>query len=371
MNSQARPGIRKARETLTARRRVEKALAFEKADRVPIDYAANPAIHRRLMEALGLSDEEALLRHLGVDFRSVNARYTGPALFAQRPGKRVDPEYGFVSRWVENPFGGYEDYCDFPLQDAREEALENWPMPSPDHYDYEQAAGKAAGMNDLALCVGHPGYPDVINSLSRVMGMEDCLVNLQTRDPATLRFIDRKAGFELAVLDRLITAQKRAGSPPLLLVLGEDLGTQRAPMVSHALFCDVLKPVMARFVDLAKHHGLKVMVHSCGASSWAFEDFIGLGVHAVDTLQPETLDMAPELLAARFGGRLCFHGCISTAALARQSAGEVEAACRDALRVMMPTKGYCFAPTHLIQDNTPVGNILAMYQTAHNEGVYT
>ena len=29
------------------------------------------------------------------------------------------------------------------------------------------------------------------------------------------------------------------------------------------------------------------MIHTCGSSSWAYEDFIEMGIDAVDTLQPE------------------------------------------------------------------------------------
>lgn len=38
--------------------------------------------------------------------------------------------------------------------------------------------------------------------------------------------------------------------------------------------------------------------------------------------------------------------------------------------VMMPGGGYCFAPTHALQDNSPTENVLAMYDTAHEAGVY-
>jgi len=55
------------------------------------------------------------------------------------------------------------------------------------------------------------------------------------------------------------------------------------------------------------------MIHTCGSSSWAYEDFIEMGITVVDTLQPEAKDMAPEYLKKTFGGRLAFHGCISTA----------------------------------------------------------
>lgn len=95
------------------------------------------------------------------------------------------------------------------------------------------------------------------------------------------------------------------------------------------------------------------------------------GVRGVDTLQPEAVNMSPRYLAEHFGGRLNFRGCISTAGpLAYGTPEEVDAVCKDTLEVMMPVRGYHFAPTHQIQDNTPVENLIAMYNAAHKYGRY-
>jgi uroporphyrinogen-III decarboxylase len=37
---------------------------------------------------------------------------------------------------------------------------------------------------------------------------------------------------------------------------------------------------------------------------------------------------------------------------------------------MMAVRGYHFAPTHAIQDNSPTENVLAMYRAAHKYGQY-
>ena len=101
-----------------------------------------------------------------------------------------------------------------------------------------------------------------------------------------------------------------------------------------------------------------------GAAAPAGSDF-------VDTLQPEAVNMSPRYLAEHFGGRLNFRGCISTAGpLAYGTPEEVDAVCKDTLEVMMPVRGYHFAPTHQIQDNTPVENLIAMYNAAHKYGRY-
>ena len=113
------------------------------------------------------------------------------------------------------------------------------------------------------------------------------------------------------------------------------------------------------------------MVHTCGSSSWAYEDFIDMGVKVVDTLQPEAVNMSPSYLKEHFGGRLAFHGCISTAGpMANGTVEQVVADCKQVLETMMPGGGYCFAPTHCIQDNSPTENVLAAYQTAYELGRY-
>ncbi len=183
-----------------------------------------------------------------------------------------------------------------------------------------------------------------------------------------MRFMRRRADFQLKMMER--TLDKCKGLLDFVW-LGEDLGTQIAPMISPELYRETIKPIHKQFVDLASSYGLPVIIHSCGSSSWFYEDFIEMGVRGVDTLQPEAVNMSPAYLAEKFGGRLCFRGCISTAGpLAFGSAADTEQVCRDTLDIMMKVRGYHFAPTHAIQDNTPTENVIAMYQTAHDYGRY-
>ena len=365
--------INKSESTMTSKERVNLALRFEKSDRVPIDYLYNKVINEKLKVSLGLTTDapqDDLLELLGVDYRGIGVPYIGKPLFPEREGMHVDPQYGFYSRWIENQFGGYYDFCYFPLKDAEPENIFAFPTPDPDDYDYSVVPGLVKRYKDKAIYVGHAGFFDIINSIGRVMGMEDTLVNIMIDDEATMDLVDRKIGFELGVLERTLEEIKKAGGEADFLWIGEDLGTQIAPMINPELFKRTFKPRMKKFVDLANSFGIPTMVHTCGSSSWAYEDFIEIGIRAVDTLQPEAANMSPEYLKEHFGGRLAMHGCISTAALATMSAEETEEYCKHTLEVLMPVGGYQFAPTHQIQDNTPVENIIAMYNSAHKYGVY-
>ena len=356
---------------MTSKERVLTVFANQEPDRVPIDYLANAEIDKRLKHHFGLrtGDAEGLRQALGVDFRSIQAPYHGPKLHEDLPerGVKVD-NWGVHRRWIEHTSGGYWDYCDFPLVDADEETVANWPMPSPDDYDYSDIGRLCSEHKDFACFIGDPGFGDVINSNGMLQGMEQALIDLFTEEPAGLLLAERRTDINLEVMRRCLEAAPKGID---FLWLGEDLGTQIAPIISLDLYRKTIRPLHQKFVDLAKSFDIPVMIHTCGSSSWAYEDFIEMGVSAVDTLQPEVVDMSPEYLKKTFGGRLAFHGCISTAGpVSNGTVDETVEYCRRTLEIMMPGGGYCFSPTHCLQDNSPTENVLAMYEIAREVGKY-
>ena len=356
-------------KTLTSRERVVRTLAHEPVDRVPINYSSNPGVDRRVKEHFGLDrkDSEGLRLKLGVDFRGVGAPYVGPKLHEEPPDRHVDM-WGIHTRWVEHESGGYWDFCDFPLRDADEETVANWPMPSPDDFDYSGIPDQCKQYDDYCLCAGGAGTGDIINSTGMVRSMDQVLVDLMTDEPAGLLYIDRKMEIMLEVHRRVLEAAKGRVD---IMWMGEDLGTQHTPLISLDLYRRQLRPRHQRYVDLAKEFDLPVIIHTCGSSSWVYEDFIEMGINGVDTLQPEAHNMSPRYLKDHFGGRLAFHGCISTAGpVAYGTVDEVVADVKQTLEIMMPGGGYCFSPTHQLQDNSPTENVVAMYEAAHKYGRY-
>lgn len=361
--------INKSPAAMTSKERVLCTFDFEKTDRVPLDYSSNPIIHKRLAAKLCLPpDGKEFLDALGVDFKGFWPEYYGPALFPDLPGRKTDFVYGFYTKWIEHQTGGYWDFCDFPLKDAPDEIIASFPVPSPDDFDYDPVIDSMSEYGDHAVYIGGPGIADVINSTGRVMGMEQILINLAVSDKATLEYIDRKCAMEIGIIERLLS---RASDRIDFFWMGEDLGTQNAPMISLDLYRKALRPIHERYMDIANAYELPVMMHSCGSSSWVFEDYIEMGIKCVDTLQPEALNMSPAFLTSHYSGRLAFHGGISTAgALAFGSVDDVMEDVRATLAAFMKDGGYMLAPTHFIQDNTPVENIIAMYQAAHKYGGY-
>jgi len=356
---------------MDSRERVLTAFARSQPDRVPIGFAGvNEKIKERLTDYFKLNpdDMEGLLRNLGVDLRGVFPVYNGIRLHKEVPGRQVDPEYGIRTRWVEHHDGGYWDYCDFPLRDADEQRVAEWPMPSPDNYDYDIVVENCKRHSPHAVYLGGAGLACIMNTAGFFRGMEQVFVDLATDDPAGLLLIDRFMSIQYEVTRRAL--EKAYGMIDFLWI-GEDLGSQNSPLIGTHIFKKHIKPRHKKFIELAKSCNLPVMMHTCGSSSWAYEDYIEMGVNVMDTLQPEAKDMSPSYLKKRFGDRLAFHGCISTAGpLAYGTEQDVIDNLRSTLEIMMPGGGYCMAPTHSIQDNTPVENVITLYHAARRYGRY-
>jgi uroporphyrinogen decarboxylase len=356
------------RQTMTSKERVQAFFRGEKTDRVPINMAWNPLIRQRVMDYFEAENHRELQQALGVDFAGVWAPYKGPVLFEPVPDRKVCPLTGERTRWVEHGSGGYWDFCDFPLEHATVDEVAAWPFADPDDFDYSPIEAQADEYPEMAFHCGHPGMACIINTCGFLRSMEQVFVDLITDDEAGLLLMDKLMAMQYGQVKRTLEAGKGKID---FMWMGEDLGTQIAPLISMDLFRKHIRPRQQPFFDLAKEHGIPTLLHTCGSSSWAYEDYIEMGLTGVDTLQPEAANMSPEYLKETFGGRLVFHGCISsTGPLTFGTPDEVEADCRKTLETMMAGGGYAFSPTHCLQDNTPTENAIRMYETVHQHGWY-
>lgn len=356
---------------MKSKERVLETINYGKPDRVPINFVgANEAIDKMLrLHFNGSADNfEPVLQGLKVDFRTIELPYTGPKIHSDVEGYVVNQLWGLRMKWIENQSGGYWDYCNFPLKDAQPEQIKGWNMPNPDDFDYSAIALQCQKYKDYAIVYGSPGMVDIINNTGMLFGMEQTLIDLISENSITLEFLERKNKIECAILDRVLNASKGGID---IVWMGEDLGTQLGPMISLDIFRKHIRPEHQKIVDIANHYQVKTMFHSCGSNSWAFDDLIEMGIDIVDTLQPEAENMNPQYLKKKFGKKLCYNGCISTAGpIAYGTVAETVEYVKSTLDIMKQGGGYIFAPTHMLQDNSPVSNVIAAYIAAVEYGGY-
>ena len=104
------------------------------------------------------------------------------------------------------------------------------------------------------------------------------------------------------------------------------------------------------------------MYHSDGAVFDLIPDLLDMGVSLLNPIQPDAKGMEPELLKDSFGEQLAFHGGVDIARLLPSGEpAQVQAKVRHLVQTLGEGGGYILAGSHHIQANTPVENILAMY----------
>jgi uroporphyrinogen decarboxylase len=107
------------------------------------------------------------------------------------------------------------------------------------------------------------------------------------------------------------------------------------------------------------------MYHSCGSVRPFISGLIDIGVDVLDVLQFSAGGMDPRDIKDTFGGRLGFHGGMDVqTTLPRGTTEEVRRITRERIDVLGAGGGYILSPTHNVQPDTPVENIVAMYQEA-------
>jgi uroporphyrinogen decarboxylase len=152
---------------------------------------------------------------------------------------------------------------------------------------------------------------------------------------------------------------------------GGDYGSQDGLTISIDMFRRFFKPLYEKFYrEVRKHYDVEIFFHSCGAISELVPELIEVGVTILDPIQATARGMEFEGLKSRFGGAITFHGGISIQdVLPHGTEEEVRAAVRHAIAVLGKGGGYILAPTHALQTDTPVENIVAMYEEAQGRTI--
>lgn len=365
---------------ISPKQRVKMAAAHVEPDRPPIQVYLTPEVRAALEEHFG---DQPIEEALEVDFRFVapvriaasdgllkappgdpttRAKYDGPAGAAGQA--EVYDEWGVGYARVRNDAGGeYLEAVDLALARLTTmDQVRDYPWPSPDDYDYSTIPEQIDRVKEYAVCIGGAGQPDIINSVGRGRGMEQVLVDIASQDEVGIAIIDKRVDFYYEMSRRCLEAgQGRID----ILCVGEDLGNQNGPTMSPACFDSFFRPRLEKFFKLAHDYGALVMMHSCGSTRQLQPRLIDMGLDILDAVQPEPVGMDPVELKREFGDRLTYCGMISTQrTLPRGTVEECRAEARHRIDVIGRGGGYIFAPAHCIQPDTPIENVLAIYEEA-------
>lgn len=340
---------------MNSRERVLAALLHQTPDRTPCDFWAEPPALQRLLAHTGDAGLDPLLDRLGVDVRALDV----PAPPDQEVGGGVWQNY-WGERFMYRPtsWGPLREDVKGALAAATcFSELEQFAWPHPDCLDRAQLARQCRRHEGRAL---RYGFADVWQRPALVRGWEEFFLDMAER-PEWVHFLCRK--FTDFYLEDYTRAAELTGGRIDLYLLISDLGTQRGPLISPAMFQTFVAPYLKEMIDRIHHLGGRVLYHSCGDIRRFIPDLIRLGVDVLDPIQPTGPGMRPEALQAAFGGQLSFHGGLDMQRLLPHGRpDEVAAEARRYCEVLGRNGGYILGPAHLFQPDVPPENVLAVYE---------
>lgn len=346
---------------LTSRERVLSAFEHVEPDRVPAWCGSSPEFWDKARRYLGL-DDEGLRVWIGDDFRRVYAAYAGPEA-ALSPGAICRTPFG-----VDRHGLGYGMPMSSPLANATVEQVHDYAWPDPDWFDPSKIVEETAGYEQQYAILGgdwSPFWHDVCD----LLGMDNLMVKMYEDPELVDAVFERVAGFYLDVNARIFDAAADAID---ILFIGNDFGSQNGPLVSEELFRRYILPHLKRFVDLGHAYDKFVLLHCCGGFAELLPSMIEVGLDGVHAVQPSCRGMDLKTLKTEYGHRILFNGAIDSHHVLIQGTPEsVRQNTRDVLEIMMPGGGFVAGASHdCILEETPVENVLAMFEAIRHYGKY-
>ncbi len=349
---------------LLPRERVRMAIEHQQPDRPPIQFYAMSEVKTMLVDRFKGQNPEKVFQ---VDFRTV-----GPTSLRQLtkpiPGSGID-EYdiwgtGYRKSFCHSDVTGlkgtyletvYLPFANFQTMD--DVAAYRWPMV--DDFDFSTMPSEIESNRDFAIILTNPS--DIINGVgTRGLGLAQLLEDLALDDEVGISLIEGRFDFCLRHLRRgLEVGQGKID----IVYFADDFGTQEGLLISPEMFDTFFRSKYEELFDLAHSYGARAWLHSCGSTYALHSRFIEMGLDVLDSVQTKAANMDPELLKSEFGDKLTYCGMIDTQGVLRfGTVEECRRLARHRIEVVGKEGGYIFAPSHEIQIDCPLENILAIYE---------
>jgi uroporphyrinogen-III decarboxylase len=308
------------------------------------------------------TDEEGLLQRFGDDFRRVYV--------ACRPAEVKLPE-GVTCRTV---FGidrrgiGYGQPLSHPLAHATLRQVHDYPWPNPACVDVSDLRRTAAQWHDRYAVLGgawSPFWHDAID----LLGMENLYTKMYEEPDLVDALMAHLVDFYLEASRRIFD---ETGDLIDIFFIGNDFGSQTGPLLGPKLFARFILPHLTRLIDLGHQYRMKVQLHCCGGYEPLIPLLIEARLDALHAVQPCCTGMDLSELKRRYGSKMVFNGAIdSHHVLIKGTPDSVQRETRRVLEIMMPGGGYVAGASHdSILEETPVENVLAMFDAVRECGVY-
>ncbi|WMJ22814.1 uroporphyrinogen decarboxylase family protein [Paludicola sp. MB14-C6] len=192
-------------------------------------------------------------------------------------------------------------------------------------------------------------------------GMENLMMDMMSDDEMATVLLDKVTD------NAILRAEGYAKAGADIIFLGDDIGMQHSILMSKTLYSDWLKPRLKKVIDSAKaiNNDIIFFYHSCGYVEPFIPDLIDVGIDVLNPVQPECMDFAK--IHAIYGNAISFHGTIGTqTTMPFGTPDEVRREVFKNLDIAGEKGGLMVAPTHLLEPEVPVENLVAYIKACND-----
>jgi uroporphyrinogen decarboxylase len=362
-----------------SRERVLNATNHREPDQVPCDYWGTPEMDEILRGHFGASSLDEVREKLKVDMRYIYAsgiiyeerkglygptpRYTGPDRPVSDDGTFEDL-WGVTRKFAKVGSGNiYREVIKNPLRDFTTieeiETFDKWPCA--EDFDYSGLREECEKRKDYCLILGGmPGCATVFIQCWYLRGLDQILMDLILSPRLAHSIIEKITEFQVEYHRRVLD---EIGDLVDILMLADDYGTQSSLMMSLSHFREFFKQPTLRLIELGKKYNLKTLLHCDGNIRELIPELINMGIDILNPIQNVGPGMDPRELKREFGQDICFHGGIDTQqVLPFFSPEEIVREVREKIETLGKGGGFILSPTHMIQLDVPLENVLQIYQ---------
>lgn len=360
--------------------RIRCVLNHEKPDRVPIDLGSIATTLEAeacydLMDylSLGLKSKLRVFRADHVDlnsFKELLDRYDIDTRYVHfSKSEKPSTEKCHVDEWGIEwcKTGKYYDVKTPTFEEPELHLLENfhWPsdLGSGEIDRWESKAKKLYKNTDKAVVANAIGL-GIFEQATWMRGIEEFYKDMYVNPEFASLLLENVLETQVSIFDRYVEA---VGEYVDAFWVLDDLGHQEGLLVAPEKYRDLIKPRQERLYSFIKQRtDAKLILHSDGAIRPLIEDFIEIGVDALNPVQFSATGMDVERLIDDYGDKLTFWGagCDTQKTLPFGTTKEVIEEVKNQLSKFRESSNLVFSTVHNIQPGTPPANIVAMLNAA-------
>ena len=338
--------------------RLQATLFGGQADRVPLmELAIDKDIMAQFLHRpiLSLQDEIDFYRLAGYDYIKLSPVIDmNPAGIAPKDGFRQtgESEQDRARKWGTEGKGvitTQEEFEQFVWAEVKDEQF----------YLFEQAQELLPAEMKV---IGQ--YGDIFTFTWEFMGFETFSFAL-VENPDLVRAVFTRVGSIIYDLFERMAQFDCVGG----LFYSDDIAYYSGLMVSPTVLKTHLFPWMKKIARLCQHRNIPFIYHTDGKLWEVMDDLIGLGVNALQPIEPKAFDIRE--VKKKYGDRLCLIGNVDVDLLARATPEEVRETVKGLIRDLGPGGGYCVGSGNTVPKYVRIENYRAMLETTWEEGGYS